>query len=997
VSAVLGSVVLLPLLGALLCGVLPRRHGAAVALVTASLTTGLVAALNLRVLDGGPVEVLSAGYAPPLGIALVADGLSAAFLMMTAVVGLLLTVYATGDETARGGTMFWALWLALWSSLNAVYLSGDLFNTYVALELMGLSAVGLVALAGRPALPAALRYLVVAVLGSLAYLLGVALVYGELGTLDLRQVGAAAGPQTALAVALALMTVGMALKSALWPLHGWLPGAHGGAPAAVSPALSALVIKASVYVAVRLWSTTLPGVGGAAAAQLLGALGAAAVVWGTLLALRQQRLKLVVAYSTVAQVGYFFLVFPLALGGDVDPAAARDGWAGALLVALAHGLAKASIVHGRRRAGAGVRHRPAVGPGRRRHPPTDRGGRAGTGRRQPRRAAAVGRLRGQVPGAAVEPGVRPMVVGGARAGRRAVHRGLRRAGAAGAVRRRLPGRQRARRAAPGAPADGRRRDGAGAARGRRRAARARAGAPAGRRLAVRGCRVIQTADPVASPVPWLLLLTSFVPAVIIFLLREEQIRTRTVLNLSGALLKVVGVGLLVAPVLDGRRFEWRSELLPGLDLVLRVEPLSLLFMGLSAVLWLVTTVYAIGYLESAPHRTRFFGFFSLCVTASVGIALSGNLITFLVFYELLTLSTYPLVAHRGTPAAIAGARTYLTYTLGRAVALLLGVAVLQAAGALEFTPRGAPEVAELAERSPVTARLAFALLIVGLGVKAALVPLHGWLPRAMVAPAPVSALLHAVAVVKAGAFGVVRVVQDVFGVRLADELGLLLPLGVAACVTILYGSVMALRQDDLKKRLAYSTVSQVSYVTLGTALVGVTATTGGLVHLVNQGLMKITLFFCAGLLAETLGISRISQMAGVGRRMPLTTAAFTVAALGMIGLPPFAGFVSKWYLGLGALEAGRPEVLAVLAASSALNAAYFLPVVYVAWFRAPDPDAGWDERALRQRHRVEAPVSLLAPAVVTAALALLAGLLAVSPVSPLELAGRIAEGSYAQQ
>lgn len=342
-SAVLGSVVLLPLLGALLCGVLPRRHGAAVALVTASLTTGLVTALNLRVLDGGPVEVLSAGYAPPLGIALVADGLSAAFLMMTAVVGLLLTVYATGDETARGGTMFWALWLALWSSLNAVYLSGDLFNTYVALELMGLSAVGLVSLAGRSALPAALRYLFIAVLGSLAYLLGVALVYGELGTLDLRQVGEAAGPQSSLAVALTLMTVGMALKSALWPLHGWLPGAHGGAPAAVSPALSALVIKASVYVAVRLWSTTLPGVGGAAAAQLLGALGAAAVVWGTLLALRQQRLKLVVAYSTVAQVGYFFLVFPLALGGDVDPAAARDGWAGALLIALAHGLAKASM------------------------------------------------------------------------------------------------------------------------------------------------------------------------------------------------------------------------------------------------------------------------------------------------------------------------------------------------------------------------------------------------------------------------------------------------------------------------------------------------------------------------------------------------------------------------------------------------------------------------------------------------------------------------------
>ena len=225
------------------------------------------------------------------------------------------------------------------------------------------------------------------------------------------------------------------------------------------------------------------------------------------------------------------------------------------------------------------------------------------------------------------------------------------------------------------------------------------------------------------------------------------------------------------------------------------------------------------------------------------------------------------------------------------------------------------------------------LLVLGLGVKAALVPLHGWLPQAMVAPAPVSALLHAVAVVKAGAFGIVRVVYDVYGVEFAADLNLLLPLGVMAAVTIIYGSIKALSQDNLKKRLAYSTVSQVSYIALGTATLGPIATIGGVVHLVHQGVMKITLFFAAGNYAETLGVHKVSEMNGVGRRMPGTTLAFTVGALGMIGIPPVAGYVTKWYLGLGALEAGAAAwVLPVLIISSLLNAAYFLPILYRAWF-----------------------------------------------------------------
>lgn len=343
-NALLGWLVLLPLTGAVLCGTLPRRLHAPVAVCTATGTAVLAGAAAATVARDGAHRSAVAGWDPPLGITLVADGLSAPFLAMTALVGLVLTGYATGSATARGGPMFWALWLALWASLNAVYLAGDLFNGYVALEFMTVAAVGLVALAGPSALRPALRYLVVAVLGSLSYLLGVALVYGETGTLDMAQVGQGVARTPATTTALALVVLGLALKAALFPLHGWLPPAHSGAPAAVSPALSALVVKAAFYLLVRVWSTALRDVGTTAAAQLLGALGAAAVLWGTGVALRQQRLKLVVAYSTVAQVGYLFLIFPLAFGVEgMDAQTARDGWSGVLGLGLAHGLAKAAM------------------------------------------------------------------------------------------------------------------------------------------------------------------------------------------------------------------------------------------------------------------------------------------------------------------------------------------------------------------------------------------------------------------------------------------------------------------------------------------------------------------------------------------------------------------------------------------------------------------------------------------------------------------------------
>jgi multicomponent Na+:H+ antiporter subunit D len=518
--------------------------------------------------------------------------------------------------------------------------------------------------------------------------------------------------------------------------------------------------------------------------------------------------------------------------------------------------------------------------------------------------------------------------------------------------------------------------------------------------------------PADAVLPLLVLASSLLPGLVVFFLDEARVRTRTLLNLGGAFVKLALVGWMLWGVYHQQRYEARLPLLEDLDLVLRVGMLSLLFLTLSAGLWLVTTLYAVGYLEQSPHRSRFFGFFSLCVTATVGVAMSGNLLTFVLFFEMLTLTTYPLVVHRGTEAARQAGLVYLAHTV-LAGALLLGgtIWLYTLAGTLTFAPRGF--VAEIADAERTALTVIFALLIAGVGVKAALVPLHGWLPRAMVAPAPVSALLHAVAVVKAGAFGIVLIVYDVFGVEQAAELGVTGPLAAVAAVTIIYGSLRALFQDDLKRRLAFSTVSQVSYIVLGVAVVGPLASVGGIVHLVHQGVMKITLFFCAGNLAETLGIHKISEMNGVGRRMPWTMGAFTIAALGMIGVPPIAGFVSKWYLSLGALEAGVHWPLYVLMASSLLNAAYFLPILHRAWFR--EPDAPWADRGTAPPG-IRAPVSvaeggagagvttasprletgwlLLLPPLVTAALSLLIGLFASLPFSPLEWSLLIVEREF---
>ncbi|MGQ4554730.1 proton-conducting transporter transmembrane domain-containing protein [Halobellus sp. GM3] len=404
-----------------------------------------------------------------------------------------------------------------------------------------------------------------------------------------------------------------------------------------------------------------------------------------------------------------------------------------------------------------------------------------------------------------------------------------------------------------------------------------------------------------------------------------------------ALSTVAVVGSLVPAALTGTVHVTRlGTFVPGVDLALSADPLGMIFALLASVLWLVTSFYSIGYMRGLDEhsQTRYFAAFAGSVGAALGVAFASNLVALYVFYELLTVATYPLVAHDESDEARAAGRKYLTYTFGGGVAVLAGtVLVFWTTGTVAFTPGG---IAELATADPLVGRAAFALLAGGFGVKAALIPVHSWLPDAMVAPTPVSGLLHAVAVVKSGVFGIARVVLDVFGPETVQQLGVGLPLAAVAAVTIVVSSVIALRQDNLKRRLAYSTISQLSYIVLGLGLLSPAALIGGLLHIPAHAFMKLTLFFCAGAIHVETHTDDISDMAGIGRRMPLTMAAFAVASLGMAGLPLVAGFVSKWYLLIGSIAGGNAIFAGVLLVSGLLNVAYFWPIVYQAFFQTPE-------------------------------------------------------------
>jgi len=425
--------------------------------------------------------------------------------------------------------------------------------------------------------------------------------------------------------------------------------------------------------------------------------------------------------------------------------------------------------------------------------------------------------------------------------------------------------------------------------------------------------------------------------VILSLKSKPNVREGVTLTVAGAKLAIVAS--MVPDVLSGTVYVTRiADFGNGLSLVLRADALGILFGLLASLLWVVTSFYSIGYMRglSEHAQTRYFASFAASVASAIGVAFGANLLTLFVFYELLTVSTYPLVTHDETDEARAAGRKYLTYTFGGGVAVLGGTLLVYfLTGTTAFTPGG---IEALATADPTLAKAAFALLAAGFGVKAALMPAHSWLPDAMVAPTPVSGLLHAVAVVKSGIFGIARVVLDIFGTDLMAEaeLGVALPLAAVAAFTLLAASVIALRQDNLKRRLAYSTISQLSYIVLGLALLEGNALIGGLLHIPAHAFMKLTLFFCAGAIHVETHTDDISDMAGIGRRMPLTMAAFAVAAAGMAGIPLVAGFVSKWYLVIGALEGGQAVFAVALLVSGVLNIAYFWPIVYQAYFETPD-------------------------------------------------------------
>ena len=403
-----------------------------------------------------------------------------------------------------------------------------------------------------------------------------------------------------------------------------------------------------------------------------------------------------------------------------------------------------------------------------------------------------------------------------------------------------------------------------------------------------------------------------------------------------ALAKLGIVASMVPGVLAGDIYVTDlGTFVPGVRFALRADALGILFALLASLLWVVTSFYSMGYMRGLDEhaQTRYFAAFAGSVASAIGIAFAANLLVLFVFYELLTVATYPLVAHDETDEARAAGRKYLTYTFGGGVAVLAGsVLVYWLAGTTAFAAGG---IADLAAADPLVARVAFALLIVGFGVKAALMPVHSWLPDAMVAPTPVSGLLHAVAVVKSGVFGIARVVLDVFGPDLVADLGVGAILAAVAAFTLVASSVIALRQDNLKRRLAYSTVSQLSYIVLGLAVLHPYSIVGGLLHIPAHAFMKLTLFFCAGALHVETHTDDISNMAGIGKRMPLTMTAFGVAALGMAGIPLVAGFVSKYFLLIGTVSAGDVVFTGALLVSGVLNVAYFWPVVYTAFFESP--------------------------------------------------------------
>lgn len=462
----------------------------------------------------------------------------------------------------------------------------------------------------------------------------------------------------------------------------------------------------------------------------------------------------------------------------------------------------------------------------------------------------------------------------------------------------------------------------------------------------------------SSPWPLAAVGVSLLAAVPIFL-SDGRPNLREFWTLLAGITKFLLIAAMLPAVLSGQGFVFTlAEVLPGVPIQLRVDAMGIYFALVASFLWICTSLYSIGYMRALKEhdQTRYFTAFALAIAATIGVAFAANLLTLYLFYEMLSLATYPLVTHERNGEARSSGRRYLTYILGTSIGLVLPAMLITYAttGTLDFTAGGI----FAGQASFATLTLFLVLFVLGFA-KAAIMPMHGWLPAAMVAPTPVSSFLHGVAVVKVGVFSILRVVLHIFGPDLLRNLDLGVIITSLASVTVLVASLVALTQDNLKRRLAYSTIGQLSYMVLGAGMLSAAGMTGGLLHIAMHAFGKITLFFCAGAIYVASHKKYISEMDGLGRRMPVTYGAFLLGALSIIGMPPLGGFISKWHLLTGAIETGQIILLLVLLVSSFLNAAYFLPIVYRGFFaEAP--------RLATVAAVEEAPLFCLIPLVTTA-------------------------------
>lgn len=450
-------------------------------------------------------------------------------------------------------------------------------------------------------------------------------------------------------------------------------------------------------------------------------------------------------------------------------------------------------------------------------------------------------------------------------------------------------------------------------------------------------------ETVISIKPLLAVLVSVIGTLLILITGERRQNLREFWSIAAGVLKFGIVASMVPAIFDGKTIEYTLfHILPGVDIKFRADAFGILFAAGASFLWIFTSFYSIGYMRplQAKSQTRYFACFAISLSTTMGVAFSANLFTMFLFYEGLTIITYPLVGHKEDKESLAGARKYVIYLLGAAKVFLVAAIILtyNLSGTLEFS-KGGLFPAEVQSSQPVLLSIIFILFLFGFA-KSAIMPFHGWLPAAMVAPTPVSALLHAVAVVKTGVFTVLRVIFFVFGTGLMKDLGVDTVAIFFASFTLIMASVIALSRDNLKARLAFSTVSQLSYIILGAALLTPSGMIGGISHITMHAFAKITLFFCAGSIYVSTHKTEISQLSGIAKKMPWTMTAFAIGTLSMIGVPSVGGFISKWNLVVGSLEAHSIIVLSVLLASTMLNAAYFVPIVYKAFFEKEEEHHG---------------------------------------------------------